>query len=425
MEAQVIVERVATADRGESLAEPGNRGSNQSGMRAHNERLVLTLVRRHGALAKAEIARTTGLSAQTVSVIMRQLEADGLLVKGDPIRGKVGQPSVPMRLAADGAYFLGIKIGRRNEELVLIDFLGQVQGRVQRTHAYPRPDDTVRFAIEALRELTDPLSAAQKARIAGLGIAIPFEMWNWARLIGVDPADMASWQDRDIKGELAAQVPYPVYMQNDASCACSAELVFGAQDTPRDFLYFYVGYFIGGGLVLNGTLYSGRSGNAGALGSMPVPGKGAPLQLIDVASLSGLEKLLGVAGPADPRALERPREMVGRSGLPRSLARRRSQRNRPCHRGVGLADRLRIRDDRRLDSGFPAPAARRRGGHGAGTDQPRGNHPAGGACRHGRPLGPLARRSLSAAVGTLPRRRSRLPETGLRHASTAPQGTAR
>jgi predicted NBD/HSP70 family sugar kinase len=265
-------------------------------MRAHNERLVLTLVRRHGALAKAEIARTTGLSAQTVSVIMRQLEADGLLIKGDPVRGKVGQPSVPMRLAADGAYFLGIKIGRRNEELVLIDFLGQVQGRVQRTHAYPRPDDTVRFAIEALRELTDPLSAPQKARISGLGIAMPFEMWNWARLIGVDPADMASWQDRDIKTELAAQVPYPVYLQNDASCACSAELVFGAQDTPRDFLYFYVGYFIGGGLVLNGTLYSGRSGNAGALGSMPVPGKPGPLQLIDVASLSGLEKLMEAKG---------------------------------------------------------------------------------------------------------------------------------
>ena len=51
----------------------GARGSNQSGLRAHNERLVLSLVRRHGALAKADIARRTGLSAQTVSVIMRQL----------------------------------------------------------------------------------------------------------------------------------------------------------------------------------------------------------------------------------------------------------------------------------------------------------------------------------------------------------------
>ena len=56
-------------------------------MRAHNERLVLSLVRQHGALAKSDIARITGLSAQTVSVIMRALEQDGLLLRGEPVRG--------------------------------------------------------------------------------------------------------------------------------------------------------------------------------------------------------------------------------------------------------------------------------------------------------------------------------------------------
>ena len=76
-----------------------DRGSNQAGMRAYNERLVLSLVRRQGGLAKAEIARSTGLSAQTVSVIMRGLEEDGLLARGTPIKGRVGQPSVPMHLS--------------------------------------------------------------------------------------------------------------------------------------------------------------------------------------------------------------------------------------------------------------------------------------------------------------------------------------
>src|SRR5215475_6756558 len=76
-------------------------GANQIRVRAYNERLVLSLVRRHGALSKAEIARRTGLSAQTVSVIMRALEKDGLLERGEPIRGRVGQPSIPMRLNAD------------------------------------------------------------------------------------------------------------------------------------------------------------------------------------------------------------------------------------------------------------------------------------------------------------------------------------
>src|SRR6185312_12448109 len=100
-----------------------HRGTNQSGMRDYNERLVLTLVRQHGSLAKTEIARVTGLSAQTISVIMRGLEEDGLLVRGAPVRGKVGQPSIPMSLNPDGAFFLGLKLGRRSADLVLIDFL--------------------------------------------------------------------------------------------------------------------------------------------------------------------------------------------------------------------------------------------------------------------------------------------------------------
>ena len=75
-----------------------SRGTNQIGVRLYNERLILSLIRRLGSVPKAEIARLTGLSAQTVSVIMRELEADGLVLKRDPQRGRVGQPSVPFQL---------------------------------------------------------------------------------------------------------------------------------------------------------------------------------------------------------------------------------------------------------------------------------------------------------------------------------------
>ncbi len=88
----------AAADAARQQAADPSRGTNQSGVRLYNERLVLSLIRRHGSLAKAEIARLTGLSAQTISVIMRQLEADGLVVKEAPQRGKIGQPSVPFSL---------------------------------------------------------------------------------------------------------------------------------------------------------------------------------------------------------------------------------------------------------------------------------------------------------------------------------------
>ena len=283
------------------------RGTNQSGMRAYNERLVLSIVRRDNALAKSDIARLTGLSAQTVSVIVRGLEADGLLMRGEPVRGKIGQPSVPMRLVPEGAFFFGLKIGRRSVDLVLIDFLGSVVGSRRQTYRYPVPDTVVAFVKEALPDLTRALPFRLRHRISGLGIAMPFQFWNWAQFIGAPQAEMDAWRYRDIQGEIADLCDLPVYIQNDANAACGAELVFGTGERPQDFLYFYIGYFVGGGLVLNGSLYPGRSGNAGALGSMPVPAPdGSQRQLISAASTASLERYLTENGLGSDQLWESP-----------------------------------------------------------------------------------------------------------------------
>ena len=272
-------------------------GSNQSGMRDRNERLVLSILRRQGALPKAEIARKTGLSAQTVSVIMRALEKDGFLVKGEKLRGRVGQPSVPMWLNPEGAYFFGLKVGRRSVELVLTDFVGQILARKSETYRYPTPAKTVAFARAAVIDLSESLSSDQRARIAGLGIASPYYLWEWATVIGVAESEMAVWKGYDLVSALAPLFDYPVYLGNDASCACAAELVFGQGPKPTDFLYLYIGYFVGGGVVLNGTLYTGSSGNAGAIGPFPdINPQNPRRQLVDVASLIGLERRLEEAG---------------------------------------------------------------------------------------------------------------------------------
>ncbi len=303
-------------DANKSEASQGShalRGSNQSGMRAYNERLVLSFIRQFGAMPKAEIARATGLSAQTVSVIIRSLEVDGLLERHEPVRGKVGQPSVPIGLARDGAFFLGLKIGRRSLDMVLTDFRGQIRQRLNLYHPYPTPEATVAFATDAIERMLAQLPPAHRTRVAGLGIALPNQLWDWAEVLGIDAHAMAGWRNRDIAAELNPLWEFPVFACNDASTACGAELVFGNQDKPRDFLYFFVGFFIGGGLVLDGTLYTGRSGNAAALGSVAVPASDGRLrQLIDVASLATLESALAATGEQtaliwdDPSAWQLP-----------------------------------------------------------------------------------------------------------------------
>ncbi|WP_407925243.1 ROK family transcriptional regulator [Paragemmobacter aquarius] len=273
------------------------RGSNQSGMRAHNERLVLSLVRQQGALSKSDIARMTGLSNQTVSVIMRSLETEGLLLRGEPVRGRIGQPSVPMSLAAEGAFFLGLKIGRRSADLMLVDFLGQVRATRREVYRYPTPSNVVAFVTRALPAVLATLPPAHRDRVGGMGIAMPFQLWNWVRYIGAPQSEMDQWRDRDVQAEIAAIAGMPVHVQNDATAACGAELVFGTGEKPKDFLYFYFGTFIGGGLVLNGQLFTGRTGNAGGVGPMPVPGPDGTLQrLFDVASMSRLSEAMEAAG---------------------------------------------------------------------------------------------------------------------------------
>ena len=131
------------------------------------------------------------------------------------------------------------------------------------------------------------LNAAQDKRIAGLGIAMPFELWNWADTAGAPREIMDQWRHRDIRADIQALCSFPVYLQNDATAACGAELVFGQTGNLRDFIYFYIGAFAGGGIVLNGRLYSGPTGNAGALGLDASPRRRRPPHPADRRRLAG------------------------------------------------------------------------------------------------------------------------------------------
>ena len=278
-------------------------GANQVRVRAYNERLVLSLVRLQPGVSKAEIARRTGLSPQTVSVIMRALEKEELLVRGEPLRGRVGQPSVPMHLNPDAVLSYGVKIGRRSADLVLMDFTGKIRLNRHRTYRYPDTTEIINFITESIDDIEADLAAKQRSTIAGVGVAAPFELWNWASEVGAPPGVMEQWRGFDLQAEIAARVSYPVFLQNDATSACGAELVFGVGPHYPDFVYFYVGSFIGGGIVLNSTLFSGRTGTAGAIGPLPVRNnKGETVQLLQIASIFMLERMLRERG-VDPEPL--------------------------------------------------------------------------------------------------------------------------
>lgn len=275
------------------------RGGDTSGLRAYNERLIIDALLRAGALSKAEIARETGLSGQAASVIVNRLLSEGLLVKRDKVRGHVGQPSTPIAPNPQGAFSLGVKIGRRSTEAILVNLVGEVIGSSNDSYDAPFPERAIPSAISQTQRLMERAPTAVRDRIVGLGIAMPGEIYAWSRELDLAPGALDGWRDADVAGALAEATGLEASLHNDATAACAAEMISGTAIDRPSALYIYLGTFIGGGVVIDGKLYPGAQLNAGAVGSMPVgpAGSGAPPeQLIHSASVIRLERALTAAG---------------------------------------------------------------------------------------------------------------------------------
>ncbi|MDW4498940.1 ROK family transcriptional regulator [Sulfitobacter sp. D35] len=291
-------------------------GINQSGLRDFNERLMLSMIQRYGAMPRSELARISGLSLQTASVITRKLEQDGLLAPGAPTKGKVGKPSIPMALAPDGVFSLGLKIGRRSAELMLIDFVGAVRKQHRLNFPYPNPKDIFDFFAAGLSDILKRMPSRDRERIAGLGVAAPHEIWNWQELVGATSEDFQHWRRIDFRDEIARFTALPVTIVNDATAACRAEHHFGRGKEFRDYAYFFVGAFVGGGVVINQSVHEGAKGNAGAFGALRMVGAdGKEHSLIDEASIFRLETALIDAGLPREGLWQEPQDWSGMDHL--------------------------------------------------------------------------------------------------------------
>ncbi len=296
-----------------------------------------------------------------------------------------------MSLDPEGAFFLGAKVGRRSLDFVLVDFVGGIRHRAGPSYPFPTPRRDG-AADPGRGRRCEALLGDAAARIAGLGLAMPFELWSWAEEIGAPggrarglaaaPTSAPSSPPRCPGRSTCRTTPPPPAAPSSPSAAIAGLL---------DFVYFYVGAFIGGGLVLNGGLFAGRTGNAAALGSMPVPdGAGGSAQLIDVASLVLLERRLRDAGPAARRALRPRRRLERLRRRARRLAgdARRAASPMRSPRPAAIIDFEAAVIDGAFPAGGPPPADRARSRpSSAGSTSPASTPP---ALRPGS-IGPIAR----------------------------------
>ena len=244
-------------------------GSNSVQVRQYNERVILTLLRRLGEASKADLARHAKLTNNTAGQIVRDLEEQHLVRTGGKRSGARGQPATILHLNPEGAYSVGFKLGRRSMDALLVDFAGRVIERRRLERAFPMPEEAVAFASESVAGLRRLISGSASKRLAGLGVAMPYNLGSWQRELDIPLAAYRRWNEFDLGGALAEATGLEVFVENDGTAAAVAELFQGQDRSLDDFLYVFVGAALGGGVVLGGDYRRGVNANAGDIGLMP------------------------------------------------------------------------------------------------------------------------------------------------------------
>lgn len=285
-------------------------GTNQEGTSSHNRRVMIDALRVNGALSRADLARATRLTKQTVSNIIDELERDGLVAAHDVIRKGRGQPSTPYSLVPAGAFAIGLQIDRHITRALAVDLMGAILTRAEAPLPANGPQGGVKVIldlVEAVRQELGQMFSQSERRLVGLGAAMPGPFGT--ETTTDDPWMMSAWQTFPLLEMLAAGTGLEVGLQNDAAACAQAERMVGAAHGLDHAVCLYLGYGIGAGLILGGELYSGANGNAGEIGMalLSPGGRAAPLE--HRASLAALYQHLEI-DPADPRVYAKVNELA-------------------------------------------------------------------------------------------------------------------
>ncbi len=245
-----------------SVETPGS----QSALREANRRRVLRAIRAAGSLTQAEIARATGLSAATVSNIVRMLRDDGTVVVTPISRGRRAQ-SVSLATATGMA--IGVELGTSHIRAAVSDM-------AHRIHAEECiPYDVAHSASRSLRRVEWLVSTLlrqvrfDRSRVRGVGVAVPGPVAAGTGQM-VAATLMPNWRGVDIVGDLSDRLGMPVKVINDAHASALGEMVAGAGRRLTDLVYLKLSSGVGAALILNGELYTGIGGFAGELGHITV-----------------------------------------------------------------------------------------------------------------------------------------------------------
>ena len=244
-------------------------GTNLEHARVHNRRVIIEAVRLHGELTRAELARLTALTPQTVSNIVAELEQMDILTSHQPRRASGrGQPAVPVSLNPASAWSIGIHLDHQTLIVVLVDLTGEVHFRRLILVQKPQPGATFARLAEVLDEIR-ALPALDWSRVVGMGVVMPGP-FGVEGISSTGPTTLNGWEGVDVAAELWRLSGLPVTLENDATVAAIGERFHGVARQLNSFVYLYIGTGLGAGIFTDGHVYTGHAHNAGEVGHIVV-----------------------------------------------------------------------------------------------------------------------------------------------------------
>jgi predicted NBD/HSP70 family sugar kinase len=252
-------------------------GTNLVDAKQYNLRIVHEVVRRFGPLTRAHIAQRTELTVQTVSNLVKELTALGLVFETERRKQRRGAPSTAVAINPEGAFTIGLDLDRDHLTAVLVDLAGSVRQRAHVDVDFPKPLEALDLMVVTAEGLMDAQGLTRE-EVSGVGVGVPGLMHPAGQGTGyvVRPTSFPGWHDVPLATWLHKRLGVPILLENNATAAAIGERLYGAGQQFRTFFYVYIGSGLGGGLVIDGKPYAGFTGNAGEIGYLPTVLAGDP-----------------------------------------------------------------------------------------------------------------------------------------------------
>jgi predicted NBD/HSP70 family sugar kinase len=228
-----------------------------------NRDIVLEIIRSKQPVARADLARSSGLQPSTISAIVEQLIQEKWVSEGAVSRHPRGRPSTLLSL--NDAMVILVADVRPNQAIVaLVDLNGRFLAR----EAVPLVSDAERSVNKIVQSMQSMQAAHTNRSFEGIGISLPGRVDpDTQRLI---MAPNLKWGSYDIKGDIEKQMGLQVELANAANACLLAELWSGRLDGIRNAVLITVSEGVGAAILANGQIITSRSGLAGEFGHSPI-----------------------------------------------------------------------------------------------------------------------------------------------------------